>query len=241
MSILIHIGTHWHPLARLNFLITLVFFLFQVAAVITVLVVPGTIESGLANVLLAVAWGWWCAIVFCIFWVIINALWLTITTFMNRRRPPGTRRNLALAWGAPLAFVVMMITWSPAIRAVTDFRINRDFENSRAEFLAICERILAEGEGASSIQDNQAIGVFKRVDVLYREKTVYFELGDDVRAYGYACVAGNTRLPAEDDRYEYEKLDARFYRFTEIENRLTPEPEATTTPAIPSASSSSQE
>lgn len=222
MSFIARIGRTWHPLARLNFLITSFFVLAESIAILSILLIPGAIDTRLASVLLALGWVWWITAFFSTAWVSWNASSLA---WRALRRQDVETRNLVVAWLGPIIMIALMFLWEPLLGGVTAYRINLDFERSRDDFLIICDRIMEEGLTSPEIRDGAELGVFSKVDILYQDDVVYFELGDDLRAYGYVCVPEAMSLPSRDDVYEYDRIDDRFYAFSEIENRLTPQPE----------------
>jgi hypothetical protein len=208
--------------------IMLFFVTFQACAAFSLLTIPTAIDTRVVSVLLALGWVWWITAFFAGAWVLWNAASLSLRAYRERHWRRLRSRNLWLAWTAPVVIVILMLTWQPVISVVADYRLAQDFENSRADFLVICDRVLAEGEDSKDISDDLELGVFSNVDVLYRDRVVFFEIGDNLRAYGYACVPEGETLPRRDDVNEYDKIDERFYNFSEIENRLTPQPETPT-------------
>ena len=231
MSFIIKFSENWHPLARLNLIIALFFVVFQACAAVSLLTIPPAIDTRVVSVLLALGWVWWITVLFSLLWSVGNAGWLSYKAVSESRRLRP--RNLVVAWGGPVLLVVLIFTWQAVISLVTGYRLERDFENSRSDFLVVCSRVLDEGAESEEIRNDRALGVFESVDVLYDDRIVYFELGDDLRAYGYACVPDGTILPATNDLYDFEKIDDRFYNFSEIENRLTPQPETPTPELTP--------
>lgn len=223
------IGHHWHPLARLNFLISSFFLLFEIISALSLLLLPGTIDNSMVDVLFTLGLVWWCGIIFCIFWVTINALWLTWSIYSRRRSAPISWQNIIVGWSAPVIFVIMMTSWIPLVETVTDYRLNQEFQSARPEMLEICDSVLVEGNNSEAIRNYDTLGDFKNVNVILRQNEVYFERRDILRTFGYVCVAEGKTQPARDAIFEYEKIDDRFYYFAEIENDLTPEPEATPT------------
>jgi hypothetical protein len=230
MSLIARIGRQWHPLARLNTMISVFFVFLELIIVLTIFLVPTTLNRELAAAILNLTCVWWLIAFFCLVWVSLNAGWVSWRAI--RDRDVG-RRNVLLAWAGPILIFILWLTVSDVLLRVAAFRANRDFDNSRSDFLIVCERVYAEGRGSSSIGDNQELGVFSEVDVRLRNEVVYFQLGDDLREYGYVCVQQDDTLPDEDNLYEYEKIDERFYSFQEIENLLTPQPDTPTPFTVP--------
>lgn len=230
MSLLARIGRRWHPLARLNTMVTVFFAILELMIVLVILLVPATLDRELAAAILNLTCVWWLIAFFCLIWVSVNAGWISWRAFRDH---DINLRNVLLAWAGPIVIFTLWLTVSDVLLRVAAFRANRDFENSRPDFLIVCERIYAEGSGSSSIGDNQELGVFSQVDVRWRDGVVYFQLGDDLREYGYICVEKGDTVPERDELYEYTKKDDRFYSFQEIDNLLTPQPDTPTPFTVP--------
>ena len=230
MSLIARIGKQWHPLARMNALVTLVFILLELLIVSAILLVPTTISSDVVNAFRQIICVWWLFSFICLIWVSLNALWVGWRALQTRSI---NLQNVLLTWTAPVIIAVLWVILPDLLQGVTDLRTNHDFNNSRSDFLIVCERIYAQGSVSPSIGDNQQLGVYSQVDVRFRDDIVYFQLGDSRREYGYICVKEGVTLPDKDRIYDYEKVDNRFYRFEEIENLLTPQPDTPTPFTIP--------
>lgn len=231
MSIVSKLGASWHPLARLNLFISLFFFIFFGCTAISLLLMPGTIDTRIAQILLAIGWVWWITIFFSTVWVFWNALSLSISAYQSRHINPIRPRHLYRAWLAPIILILLIFMWQPLVGSITRYRSQKSFDESRSDFLIVCDRVLDEGLSSASIRDDIELGVFKNVDVLYQDNIVFFNIGDNLRTYGYACIEEGRYVPNKNDIYEFDKIDSRFYSFSEIENRLTPQPD-TPTPEI---------
>lgn len=207
----------WHPLTRLNFLIALVFIAYEIMTALVVSFWPGTIDGSMIDLLLIMGTIWWFGVVFCVFWVMSNAIWLSWHQIRERGENKPQLHNLLFGWGVPVIFVVLILSWFPIIEGLTDHRLKQEFETARPEMLQICNQILAEGSESTAIQVYRNIGDYTDLNVIYSDTIIYFERADIVRTFGYACVAEGTEVPQQDIFFEYEKIDERFYYFSEIE------------------------
>jgi hypothetical protein len=219
-------GQAWHPLARLNLLVCGFFVGLQLCAIVTLLTIPTSIDARVAQFLLAVDGMWCLTSTVSILWLSWNAFQLSKTAAGRYHYTP--RRNLIVAWVAPVVLVALIYAWRPLNLYFIDYRLSRDFDHSRTAMLDACDQILAEGLDSPLIRDNVELGAFSRVNILLRDGVVWFDVGDNLRAYGYVCVPPGGSLPAYTEDYDFERLDSRIYRFSEIENLLTPQPASPT-------------
>ncbi len=207
----------WHPLTRLNFLIALVFIAYEIVAALVVSFWPGTIDGSMINLILVTGMIWWFGVIFCLFWVTSNAIWLSWHQFNALEANKPQRHNLLFGWSVPIIFVGLIVSWFPIIDGLTAHRLHKEFESARPEMLTICDQILAEGPDSEAIHEYLQVGDYDDLNVIYSDTIIYFERADIARTFGYACVAEGTEVPDQDLFFEYEKIDERFYYFSEVE------------------------
>lgn len=204
-----------NPLTRLNLMVLIFLFSIQVCFVVSILfIVPSTLNQILAQ---ALFWGpqLWCfasaiATLF-LFW---NAF--RLYTQYRLRYKFTTPTNLALAFAAPAMLFVMVCVWLPVWSAVIDIRVNWDFERSRDDMVAICDEILAEGSQSDKIDTDAEVGRYSHVNVTLREDgRVYFDVGDESREVGYVCLPEGGDPPVDNNEYNFDEKDERFYYFEE--------------------------
>ncbi|MBI5930938.1 MAG: hypothetical protein HY862_16630 [Chloroflexi bacterium] len=210
-----------HPITRLNLLILAFFVSLQACALLVVLTSPPTIDSRVAQMLQTLDDSWCLITLIGFLWVGYNAIQLAITN--ARRFQYTTRRNVVVACLTPLIIVILMLIWRPLLRTTIDYRLDSAFDRSRNDLLATCDRVLEEEVYSDAIQNGVELGAYNRVNILLHDGVVWFDVGDNLRAYGFVCVPVGGKLPEVLQHYEFKKLDDRFYEFSEIENLLTPE------------------
>ena len=207
----------WHPLARLNLWIVLGFGVFEIGAALVLLFLPGTIDGSMIDLLTILGAAWWFGIIFCMFWVASNAIWLSWSLYGKRQTNPFSWRNLLVGWSAPVIFSILMLTWVPVVETITEYRLDKEFHSARPDMLEICDQILAEGIESAALHDYKQIGDYTNINISAHDTAVYFERNGIGRTFGYVCVAQDTTLPSQDDIFEYDNIDARFYYFAEID------------------------
>jgi hypothetical protein len=210
-----------HPLARLNLLILLFFISLQLCAAVILLTSPTGLDVLTAQTLQTIDDSWCLITVLGLFWTAYSATQLSFAA--SRRYQYTSRRNIIMAWAVPAALILLLFTWRPLIQLAIDYRLESAFDRSREALLVRCDRVLREGEMSPAINQDVEIGSYAHVNILLRDGAVWFDIGDSLRAYGFVCIAPNGTPPTDNPQYEFKRVDARFYEFSEVENLLTPQ------------------
>lgn len=209
----------WHPQARLGILFVAFFLFLQMCYLLSILAIPTAINPGAATVLLIFPPMWLLTATIATGYLIYNASRLNVQ--YNRRVNYTAQRNLFVAWSAPLlmAVLIFVMFFTPLVEEAFRYRREANFNASRDEMLAICEEILEEGSRSDAIRSNTVVGVFTQVRISLRadESQVWFDVGDVSGEVGYICIQPGASALQDDERYEYERKDDRFYFFLERE------------------------
>lgn len=213
----------WHPQARIAVMFVLAFFVLQVCYLLMVVTIPTTLNTGFATFLLIFTPMWFFMATISTMYLLYNAYSLQnkAAQRVNYTEP----RNLVVAWLGPimLSFLIFIWFFTPLVETVYEWRRDRNFEQSRAEMLTICETVLEEGPRSNELRDIAEVGVFTLVRVSLRNEgqEVWFDVGDNSGEVGYVCLAEGAAPLRDDDTYTFERMDDRFYFYLERdESRL---------------------
>lgn len=209
----------WHPQARLAVMFIMVFVVLQVCYIFFVATLPSALTPNAATALLVALPMWVLTAGIATIYLFYNAFRL-LRQFQRRYRY-APRRNLVVVWVAPFVMIgmIIMVTGTPYIETIFEWRRERSFNASRADMLDICERVLATGPSSSLIRSNAEVGVFTQVRISLRDETqVWFDVGDSRREVGYICLEADAPIPETNDVYEFERQDERFVFFSELES-----------------------
>lgn len=206
----------WHPQARLAVLFVFVFLFLQGCYISVVLTLPSALTPNAATALLVALPMWVLTAGVAMLYLFYNAF--RLLRQFQRRYNYAPRRNLIVAWVAPFVMLglIFVVTGTPFIEQIFEWRRDRSFNASRGDMLRVCDTVLEDGPRSPLIRTNAKVGVFTQVRISLRHETqVWFDVGDASGEVGYICLAPNTSAPSNDDTYVYEPEDERFVFFRE--------------------------
>jgi signal transduction histidine kinase len=206
----------WHPQARLAVMFVLVFLVLQGCYLLVVLTLPTALTPNAATALLVALPMWVLTAGVATLYLFYNAF--RLLRQYQRRYRYAPRRNLVVAWVAPFAMLglIFVVTSTPFIESVFEWRRDRSFDASREDMVEICDAVLRQGAGSPLIRTNAQVGVFSQVRISLRNETqVWFDVGDTSGEVGYICLSPDTDPPQDDDIYDYDDQDERFIFFRE--------------------------
>lgn len=144
----------------------------------------------------------------------VKGIWLLAKDRINTS-------SFAIISLAPLLLLIIFRMMPTFFETAVSYRMNRSYSAIYGDLTALCEEwdiLYGQVEIVSFRPEEQPLGVFAEADVeVWREgNTVFFNMGDAVYNYGFACALGD-EPPKTDgrrsDEFRYQHIGSIYYEF----------------------------